>query len=219
MEGMSKEVRYITSLGQIDRLNDQEKHTLNSVVEKYAFKTNDYYLSLIDWDDPDDPIRRVIIPDQRELESGGSFDPSNEQAFTIMPGLEHKYDSTALMIINDTCDGICRYCFRKRVFQRSNDERLKDISDALDYIKAHSEISNALLTGGDPLCLTTDRLTEIVSALRNIEHVQIIRIGTKIPVFNPFRIIEDKSFLEMIEKYSLPQKKIYIMTHFLIQGN
>ena len=168
MEGMSKEVRYITSLGQIDRLNDQEKHTLNSVVEKYAFKTNDYYLSLIDWDDPDDPIRRVIIPDQRELESGGSFDPSNEQAFTIMPGLEHKYDSTALIIINDTCDGICRYCFRKRVFQRSNGERLKDISDALDYIKAHSEISNALLTGGDPLCLTTDRLTEIVSALRNI---------------------------------------------------
>ncbi len=211
---MSKEVRYITDLDQIECLSDKEKQALSTVAQKYAFRTNDYYLSLIDWDDPEDPIRKVIIPDRRELESGGSFDPSNEQAYTIMPGLEHKYTSTALLIVSDTCDGICRYCFRKRVFQGSNNERLKNISHALDYIKAHTEISNVLLTGGDPLCLTTDRLTEIVAALREIEHVSIIRIGTKIPVFNPFRIINDNSLLEMIAKYSLPQKKIYIMTHF-----
>ena len=211
---MANKVRYITRLDQIDKLSDQEKRTLRPVAEKFVFKTNDYYTSLIDWDDPDDPIRRVIIPHRRELEMGGSFDPSNEQAFTVLPGLEHKYGSTALMIVSDTCDGICRYCFRKRVFQGSSDERVKDISDVIEYIKEHTEITNVLLTGGDPLCLATDRLTEIVSALRDIEHVEIIRIGSKVPVFNPYMIIENESFLEMIEKYSLPQKKIYIMTHF-----
>ena len=84
----------------------------------------------------------------------------------------------------------------------------------IDYVNNHPEATNILLTGGDPLCLETDYLEDIIRKLRQIEHVQIIRIGTKVPVFNPYRIIDDLKLCEMIKRYSLPRKKIYIMTHF-----
>ncbi len=131
-----------------------------------------------------------------------------------MPGVEHKYHSTILLLVSNVCEGICRYCFRKRVFFQSQKECLTDIDAMIDYVKKHPEATNILLTGGDPLCLETVFLEKIIRALREIEHVQIIRIGTKAPVFNPHRIIDDPKLCQMIKKYSLPNKKIYIMTHF-----
>ena len=131
-----------------------------------------------------------------------------------MPGLEHKYNSTALLLVSNVCEGICRYCFRKRVFRQSHKELLRDLPAAMKYIKQHTEITNVLLTGGDPLILKTPRLENIIHQLRQIDHVSIIRIGTKIPAFNPYRIIDDPAFLEMVKKYSLPEKNIYFMTHF-----
>jgi len=184
------------------------------VTDKISFLTNNYYLSLIDWDDPDDPIRTIIIPHVRELDEWGQLDPSNEKAYTVMPGVEHKYNSTALFLASDTCGGICRYCFRKQVLLESHEKHELNLAAAMEYIKQHTEISNVLLTGGDPLTLTTERLESIISQLRQVEHVQIIRIGTRIPVFNPYRIIDDPSLLEMIDKYSTAKKKIYIVTHF-----
>jgi len=206
--------KYITKISQLKHLSDDEKAQLEKVAAKFAFKTNDYYLSLIDWNDPNDPIRRIIIPDVQELQKWGRPDPSDEKAYTIMPGLEHKYTSTVLMLVNNTCDGICRYCFRKRIFEKSKDESIKNIDKAIEYIDSHQEVTNVLLTGGDPLMSSTQSLEYIISRLREIDHIEIIRLGTKIPVFNPYKIIEDKSLLKMIEKYSLPKKKIYIMTHF-----
>ena len=208
-------VKYITKTERLEQLSSQQQDELKKVAERFEFRSNDYYLSLINWLDPDDPIRRIIVPHTDELDEWGMLDPSDEKTYTIMPGLEHKYRSTALLLVSNVCDGVCRYCFRKRVFIEPQKEYLQDIPAAIQYIKAHHEITNVLLTGGDPLLLTTAKLDNIIGQLRQIDHVHLIRIGTKTPAFNPHRIINDPALLEMLSSYSTEQKKIYIMTHFV----
>jgi len=210
---MKRNPKYIRTLEKIPQLSQKEKDQLKPVCEKFVMRTNEYYNSLIDWDDPNDPIRKIIIPNRKELKEWGDLDASNEKAYTKVPGLEHKYDYTALLLVNHVCGGFCRFCFRKRIFI-DKDEVVSDVSEGLKYIRQHKKITNVLLTGGDPLLLSTNKLTKIISQLREIKHVQIIRIGSKMPAFNPFRIIDDPSLLEMIEKYSTLEKKIYIMAHF-----
>ena len=212
---MAANVKYLTKIEQLEHLNPQERVELKKVTDEFAFRSNDYYLSLIDWDDPNDPIRQIVIPHTRELDRWGRLDPSDENLYTVIPGVEHKYNSTVLLLVSNVCDGICRYCFRKRVFIKPQKEYLRDLPAALQYIKSHHEITNALLTGGDPLVLTTSKLENIIRQLREIDHIQIIRIGTKIPAFNPYRIIDDPALLEMIKTYSTDRKKIYVMTHFI----
>jgi lysine 2,3-aminomutase len=207
--------RYLTKIEQLEQLEDREKTDLREVTEKFAFRCSDYYLSLIDWNDPDDPIRRIIIPRPEELNEWGRLDPSNEKTYTVLPGLEHKYNHTVLLLVSNVCEGICRYCFRKRVFIKPQQEYLRNLPAALQYIREHSDITNVLLTGGDPLVLKPSNLENIIRQLREIEHVQIIRIGTKVPAFNPNRIIERPDLLQMISKYSTDQKRIYFMTHFV----
>lgn len=207
-------MRYYRNIQDIEHLTQHERDALESVTAQFAFRANDYYLSLIDWLDPNDPIRRLIIPHTDELEGWGRLDPSDEQAYTVLPGLEHKYPTTILLLVSNVCEGICRYCFRKRVFIDPQKETLNNIPAAISYIASHPEITNVLLTGGDPLVLTTPKLEHIISELRGIDHVQIIRIGTRMPVFNPWRILDDPSLAEMIETYSRPDKRIYVMTHF-----
>lgn len=206
--------KYITKLDQVPQLTDAERKRLSPVAEKFVFRTNDYYQNLIDWSDPNDPIRALVVPVESELEEWGRLDASFEQAYTPVPGVEHKYQDTALLLVNDVCGAYCRYCFRKRLFMDDNDEVVRDVSGGLDYIREHTEISNVLLTGGDPLIMSTSKLEPIIRQLREIRHVQIIRIGSKMPAFNPFRIIDDPSLLEMISTYSTPEKRIYIMAHF-----
>ena len=209
-----KKIKYLTKLEQIPQLTESEREEMQQVNDKFVFRTNDYYQSLIDWDDPNDPIKRIIMPDVEELNEWGELDASNEEKYTKVHGLEHKYTSTALLLVNEVCAAYCRFCFRKRLFMNENDEVTKDISQGLEYIKNNKEINNVLLTGGDPLILSTSKLEPIIQQLREIDHVKIIRIGTKVPAFNPFRIINNASLLEMFRKYSTAQKKIYIMAHF-----
>jgi len=156
----------------------------------------------------------LIIPHLRELETGGRLDPSDESAYTVMPGLEHKYASTALLLISGTCEGICRYCFRKRVFMEAAEPCLHDLPAAVSYIRRHPEITNVLLTGGDPLTLPTAVLADTIAQLKRIEHVQIVRIGTRMPVYNPYRISEDSDLISMISTFSTSRKRIYFMNHF-----
>ena len=209
-----KKPKYLTKLDQIPQLTEPEKQELQKVNDKFVFRTNDYYQSLIDWDDPNDPIKRIIMPDVQELNEWGELDASNEEKYTKVKGLEHKYTSTALLLVNEVCAAYCRFCFRKRLFMNENDEVTKDISEGLEYIKNNKEINNVLLTGGDPLVMSTSKLEPIIKQIREIDHVQIIRIGTKVPAFNPFRILNDPSLLEMFKTYSTGEKKIYIMAHF-----
>ena len=201
-------------LEQIEQLSPAEIEKLKPVSEKFVFRANDYYLGLIDWDDPEDPIRNLVVPDERELVEWGKLDASNEGSVTVARGVQHKYTDTVLLLCNEVCGAYCRYCFRKRLFMDQNDEVTNDVSAGLKYIAEHPEVTNVLLTGGDPLLMSTRRLTEIIEALRNIEHVQIIRIGSKMPAFDPFRILNDEELLDTFREFSTPEKRIYLMAHF-----
>lgn len=209
-----RRVRYQTRLEAIPELSAMDRERLREVTDLYVFRSNDYYNGLIDWDDPDDPIRRIIIPEATELDPSGLLDASNEEANTVVPGLQHKYPHTALLLVNDVCGGYCRFCFRKRLFMNGNDEVVRDIAPGLDYIRRTPRITNVLLTGGDPLLLATHRLEKIIAELRRIPHVRIIRIGSKMPAFNPFRILDDPGLAAMLSRHSRPRRRIYIMAHF-----
>lgn len=207
-------VKYLTRLKKLTKLKETEQEKLQRVTCKFAFRTNTYYTSLIDWDDPNDPIRKIIVPSMDELDSWGQLDASHEGKFRKVPGLQHKYQFTALLLVNDVCGSYCRFCFRKRIFMDISDEIVRDVTPGIEYIQQHPEINNVLLTGGDPLVMSTNKLRNIIKKLREIDHVQIVRIGTKMPAFNPYRIIEDDEFINMLDEFSTDEKKIYIMAHF-----
>lgn len=209
-----KRARFVLNTDKITQLSDLEKQQLRAVSEKYAFRANDYYLNLIDWNDPNDPIRKLVIPQVNELRDWGKLDASNENKVTVRKGVQHKYGSTVLLLVNEVCAAFCRYCFRKRLFMNGNDEVTYDIEPGLDYIRRHKEVSNVLLTGGDPMILKPAKLEKILKALREIDHVKIIRIGSKMPAFNPFKFINDDDLMDVLKRYSLPEKRIYMMCHF-----
>lgn len=205
--------KYITKIDKIEQLSEEEREKLKQITEKYVFRVNDYYLGLIDWDDPNDPIRRLVIPNEGELNEYGRWDASDEESNYVVPGCQHKYTTTALLLVSEVCGAYCRYCFRKRLFRNDVKEAMYDVTPGLDYIRSHPEINNVLLTGGDPLILATKRLRTIIEQLREIDHVKIIRIGSKLPAFNPMRIYEDEELLQLIRENSSPEKRIYIMAH------
>lgn len=207
-------VRYVRNIEALKQIPATERNQLAKVADKYAFRANEYYLDLIDWDNPEDSIRRIIVPQIHELDSFGELDASGEMTNYVAPGCQHKYADTALLLCTEVCGAYCRFCFRKRLFMDGNDETTVDLSAALDYIRRNQQITNVLMTGGDPLFLSTQRLEAIISELRGIEHVGIIRIGTKMPAFNPYRIIDDPQLTAMLARYSTRRKRIYLVTHF-----
>lgn len=210
---MQASTTYLTRTEQVPELIEDYEN-LKKVTEKFCFRASRYYLSLIDWNDPVDPIRRIVIPSCKELEEWGTRDASREILYTPVPGLQHKYGDTAVLLVSNICGGFCRFCFRKRIFSNTCDEVRSDIDEGLEYVRNHSEITNILLTGGDPLMLSTQKIEEILRRIREIEHVRIIRIGSKIPAYNPLRIISDPGLLEILSRYSESERKIYLMSHF-----
>ena len=209
-----RRVKYVRKLDQIEQLTPEQRDRLGPVAARYVFRANDYYLGLIDWDDPEDPIKQLIIPREEELSEWGELDASNEQSVTVAQGVQHKYTDTVLLLCNEVCGAYCRYCFRKRLFMDENDEVTNDVSAGLAYIADHPEVTNVLLTGGDPLLMSTRRLVEIFDALRQIPHVKIIRLGSKMPAFDPFRVLNDEELQAAFRKYSTPEQRIYLMAHF-----
>jgi lysine 2,3-aminomutase len=205
----------ISTLQGIRGMPEEDRKRLQPVMDRFDFLSNEYYLSLIDWDDPDDPIRRIIVPCVEELDQWGHLDPSDEGKYSVMRGVQHKYESTAVFLASDVCGGYCRFCFRKRLFIHPEQrEFLKDLDAAFAYVREHKEINNILITGGDGLMLPTSRLETIVAGLRAIDHVRIIRVGTKLLAYNPFRILNDPNLLRLVQKYSLPDRRMYFMLHF-----
>lgn len=209
-----RRVKYVRDIDKIPNIPAHEREKLKRVAERYVFRANDYYLGLINWDDPDDPIKQLIIPRVEELSDWGKLDASNEAAVTVAHGVQHKYPHTVLLLCNEVCGAYCRYCFRKRLFMDENDEVTNDVSDGIRYIASNPNVTNVLLTGGDPLLMSTRRLTEIIEALRAIDHVRIIRIGSKMPAFDPWRLTNDAALQALFQKHSLPRKRIYLMAHF-----
>ncbi|MFA5865703.1 MAG: KamA family radical SAM protein [Phycisphaerae bacterium] len=205
---------FTQTIGNIPYLDTLEKAQLMETTNRFPFLSNSYYLSLIDWSDPNDPLRRLIIPSRQEAEPWGREDASNEKSYTRLPGLQHKYPTTVLLLVSNQCGGLCRYCFRKRIFSTSPEEVLDDLPAARNYIDTHKEITNVLLTGGDPLMLPTYHLEMILAHIAPINHIRIIRIGSKIPAFNPYRIIDDPALVDLFARYARNGKMIYIITHF-----
>jgi len=207
-------VKYVRRLDQVTQLAPEQRDRLGPVEARYVFRANDYYLGLIDWDDPEDPIRQLIIPREEELSEWGTLDASNEESVTVARGVQHKYTDTVLLLCNEVCGAYCRYCFRKRLFMDDNDEVTNDVTEGLRYIADHPEVTNVLLTGGDPLLMSTRRLVEIFDALRAIPHVRIIRLGSKMPAFDPYRVLNNPDLQAAFRTYSTPQQRLYLMAHF-----
>ena len=208
---------YYSQLNQtslVDSIHPDEFQKMESVEKLFPFSSNEYYLSLMNPSDPNDPIKKIIIPDPKEGQQTGSLDPSEEQSYTVFPGLQHKYPQTVMLLVNNTCGGICRFCFRKRLFNGKSPPILCDICRAVDYLQEKPDISDVLLSGGDPLMLAASELDKILTKIREVAHIPIIRIGTKIPAYDPNRIIENPDLIEVIAKHNHHDRKIYVVTHF-----
>ena len=150
-----------------------------------------YYMSLIDPDDPQQPLRRTVVPTTAEFTRmpGEADDPLGEDGHSPVPGLVHRYPDRVLLLPLDFCSTYCRYCTRSRVVGHGeivpNEARLDAI---FDYLEQATEVRDVLISGGDPLALSDDRLDAILSRLRAIPHIEFVRIGTKMPAVLPQRI-------------------------------
>jgi lysine 2,3-aminomutase len=181
---------------QADRLNNL-----------FHIRINPYYLSLIRY--PGDPIWLQCIPDKVELEDlNAPEDPLNEDADSPVPSITHRYPDRVLFLVTSQCSMYCRFCTRKRKVSDSSKINSKYIQDGLDYIAAHPEVRDVVLSGGDPLMLTDYALERILAGLRAIPHVEIIRLGTKMPCVLPQRVTP--KFCKMLKKYH----PVYVNTHF-----
>lgn len=190
----------------VERFNvdPQDAEKLNKL---FHIRINPYYLSLIRY--PGDPIWLQCIPDRIELEDQNApEDPLNEEADSPVPSITHRYPDRVLFLVTSQCSMYCRFCTRKRKVSDSSKINSKWIQDGIDYIAAHPEVRDVVLSGGDPLMVTDYVLERILAGLREIPHVEIIRLGTKMPCVLPQRITP--KLCKMIRKYH----PIYVNTHF-----
>lgn len=204
----------ITSIEQLARfipLSEKEKIRLKLVIERYPLSITPYYLSLINPNDPHDPIKKQSVPSFREIAlSGVGFeDPLEEKKHSMVPGLVHRYPDRVLMVLTDICPMLCRHCTRKREWRHGGWVRSdEEIEAMLNYVRKTKAVRDVIMSGGDPLTLSTQRLESVISRLRQIDHVEIIRIGTRFPVVLPQRI--DDELCAMLSKYG----PIWLNTHF-----
>lgn len=191
----------VSELAQIIYLTPEEIEGL-SAEEKFRVDITPYFASLIDPNDPNCPIRRQVIPLGRELQAfnGMMEDSLAEDKHSPVPGLVHRYPDRVLMLVTTQCASYCRYCTRSRIVGdgQMNFSRT-DFDAQLDYLRRTPQVRDVLLSGGDPLVLAPRILEHILSSLRAIEHIEIIRIGSRVPVFLPQRITDE--LCEMLSQY------------------
>ncbi len=195
------------------RIPETELEQLRQITEIHPLRLTRHVLDRIDPDDPADPLRLMYVPNVDELDLEGTYDTSGEQESTKTPGLQHKYDPTVLLLSTNRCAIYCRYCFRKRLVGLSSSEILGRFDEAVAYIHAHPEVTNVLITGGDPLVLPTAIIREFLDRLAEIDHLQFIRFGTKTVATLPERWLEDDELVDMLADYNSRIKPIYLVTH------
>ncbi len=195
-------IRDLEGLERIFPLTDDERAAVLRRQGALPVGFTPYYASLISRDDPADPIRKTMIPVQAEFvrSSGEMDDPLGEDPRSPVPGLVHTYPDKVLFLVTDFCATYCRYCTRSRLVGAG--EYLPDRAlweQALAYIREHREVRDVLLSGGDPLILSDERLEWLLARLHEIPHVEFLRIGTKIPAVMPQRITA--GLVKMLKKY------------------
>jgi KamA family protein len=210
---LQKSISSLTQLEQQAGLSLRLRRKLERVVKIHPMRVSPYYLSLIDWNDPSDPIRKMALPSLEELNLEGFYDTSGEAENTQMPGLQHKYSETALILATNRCAVYCRHCFRKRLVGLSNEEILKRFQDAARYIAEHKEINNVLISGGDPLVLKYEIIEKFLRVLGRIRHLRLVRIGSRVPVTLPARL-EDQQLLAVFKRHSKSDKRLHVVTQF-----
>lgn len=201
----------ISELAQYVPFNAQELEQLSLVEQTFPISISPYYLSLMNPDEPNDPIGLQAIPSFQELtlSNVGTEDPLGEEADSVVPGLVHRYPDRVLMVLTDICPMLCRHCTRKREWKHGGWMRNpQEIEAMLAYIRRTKTIRDIIISGGDVLTLSNKNLESVISRLRAIPHVEIIRIGSRFPVVLPQRI--DAEFCEMLSKYG----PIWFNTHF-----
>lgn len=198
------------SISTVDHL--VEKFNIDrDVAEKldgfFQARINPYYLSLIRY--PGDPIWKQCVPDKEELEDiDAPEDPLKEDDMSPVPNITHRYPDRALFLVTSQCGLYCRFCTRKRKVGDQSKISMRTLESAFKYLEEHKEISDVILSGGDPLMLTDTMLEKILIRLRQIKHIQIIRLGSKMPCVLPQRITTQ--LVNMLKKYH----PIYCNTHF-----
>ncbi|MEW6338338.1 MAG: KamA family radical SAM protein [Acidobacteriota bacterium] len=177
--------------GQFLALTAAERRGLQLAQEKFSVAVTPHFAELIDPDDPDCPIRKQVIPREEELvvSRGDMVDPCGEDHDSPVPGLVHRYPDRVLLLALDSCASYCRYCTRSRLVSQGELEPLPKRVDAIvDYLEAHTEVRDVLLSGGDPLLMSDDRLDDYLGRIRAIDHIEFVRIGSRVPSFLPQRI-------------------------------
>lgn len=196
---------------EIVDLTDAERRALEGGEAEFRAAVTPYYATLIDGDDPSCPVRRQAIPtdDEFRVEPFEREDPLAEESHMPVPGVTHRYPDRVLLYATHNCPVYCRHCTRKRKVSDPETAASRDqVREGLDYIAGEECVRDVLISGGDPLTLSDDRLGAILRRLRQIDHVEVVRIGTRNPVTLPQRVTE--SFARMLREY----RPIYLNTHF-----
>lgn len=208
---ISNRITTLEELEQVINLTDEEREGVKKSLKYLRMAITPYYATLMDVDNYDCPIRRQGVPTiyETELSNSDMTDPLEEGLDSPLPGLTHRYPDRVLLLITDQCSMYCRHCTRRR-FAGHDDKAmpLKNIKRAIEYIKKHKEIRDVLLSGGDALCVSDSTLDYILGSIRAIKHVEVIRIGTRIPVVMPQRIT--KELCDIIKKHH----PVWLNTHF-----
>lgn len=186
---------------------DSDSSAIERVVRQYPMRVNAYFLRLIR--EKGDPISRQCIPDPMEIyDTRGWGDPLNEEPTSPVRGLTHRYPDRVLLLISGRCPVYCRFCNRKRKVGHPAMVTRQTVQEGIAYIRRHREVRDVLLSGGDPLTLDDQELHEILAALRSVPHVEIVRIGTRVPCTLPQRVTP--ALARTLKKFH----PLYISTHF-----
>jgi lysine 2,3-aminomutase len=209
---MTATLRSIAELQDAGLVRASRAAALEQVAARYAVAITPAMAALIDRDDPDDPIARQFVPDPAELvaQPQERADPIGDDAFSPVEGIVHRYPDRVLLKLVYTCPVYCRFCFRREMVGPEGRPGLtaRQRAAAYDYIRAHPQIWEVILTGGDPLVLPASRLCQAVDALAAIDHVKIIRIHTRVPAVAPERVTAD-----MIDALKARGKATYVVLH------
>ncbi len=203
----------LTRLDQFERLlrlTESERRGLTLASEKFSVAVTPYFATLIDPTDPACPIRRQVVPVEGELvvSAGDMTDPCGEDDASVVEGLVHRYPDRVLFLALDTCAAYCRYCTRSRLVSQGELEPLgRRVEAALAYLTAHREVRDVLISGGDPLLMADASLDKLLGRLRDIPHLEFLRIGTRIPSFLPQRITPE--LVAVLRKH-----RVWLSVHF-----
>jgi lysine 2,3-aminomutase len=208
LEQLKRQTKNVEQLGRHIDISDEVRAEISEATSKFPMAITPYFLEKA-LSSP--ALLKQILPTKEELEIAPAdlADPLGEERDEVAPGLVHRYPDRVLLLVTDTCASYCRFCTRKRVvggrkipFARHRLER------CFDYVRAHEEIRDVIMSGGDPLILSDEKLEYVVASLRAIPHVEIVRIGTRVPAFLPHRITDE--LCAMLKKY----QPIYFSLHF-----